>query len=184
MMKRNLIMLFMVMAVVAAACGDTSSEAAPDAPGAGDADVPVVAGLCPEDEPDCGVDTDIVVPPDDAPLTSDGGDAVTGFVVDGGLTVSEALATDATGVLAVQGALFGDDQGWRLCEVLAESFPPQCGGASLPLGNFDQSTIDDLPDDENLSIQENQGITWSDGPMLLFGEIVDGTLMVDSTVAG
>ncbi len=177
MMKRSLAMLFLALAVIAAACGDSDPQADSDAPGAG-TDTPVVAGLCPQDEPDCGVDTDIVVPPGDV-VTSDGGDAVTGFVVDDGLTVPDAIATDATGTLAVSGFLFGDDQGFRLCEVLAESFPPQCGGVSLPLGNFDPAST---ANDEN--VHEDQGITWSDNYMLFFGEIADGMLIIDSLTTG
>jgi hypothetical protein len=91
------------------------------------------------------------------------------MVVDGGLTVSEALATVATGPIAVSGFVVEDAAGLRLCEVLLESYPPQCGGASIPLA--DTSTID--PDE----LQAAQGVVWTDSPVTVLGEIVDGTLV-------
>ncbi|MDH3306886.1 MAG: hypothetical protein OEO77_05150 [Acidimicrobiia bacterium] len=52
---------------------------------------------------------------------------------DGGVTVSVALASDSP-VGWIRGFLLADrDQPVMLCEVLAESFPPQCGGAALIL---------------------------------------------------
>ena len=170
--------LLLFIAIVAAACadtdgGETSSDGAPGAP----------IGACTEEEPDC-VDTVTTTGDDESPTVVSGGGSVSGFVVDGGLTVPEAIATDATGILAVQGFIVGDASGWRLCELLAESFPAQCGGAALPLGNFEPATIADLGDAESIGLQESQGVTWTDQIVLVFGEIVDGTLVVDTTVAG
>jgi hypothetical protein len=121
---------------------------------------------------------------DTAPGAGDGpsgtaadGGATSGAAVDGVLTVADAVAGDATGTIAVEGYLFGDETGWRLCEVLAESFPPQCGGAALLLGDFDRSLV---ADDGTTALQENQGITWSESYVALRGEIVEGTLLVDA----
>ncbi len=64
----------------------------------------------------------------------------------------------------------------RLCEALAESFPPQCGGASVPVsGHVGTSSI---------PLVSEQGVTWTDQPVTFLGEIIDGTLVVDSTVSG
>ena len=52
---------------------------------------------------------------------------------DGGVTVSEALASSSQ-VGWIRGFLLAErDQPVMLCEALAESFPPQCGGAALIL---------------------------------------------------
>ena len=52
---------------------------------------------------------------------------------DGGVTVSEALASDSP-VGWIRGFLLAErGQPVMLCEALAESFPPQCGGAALIL---------------------------------------------------
>ncbi len=98
------------------------------------------------------------------------------MAVGGGLSVTEALTTNAEGVIAVQGFVFIDADGARLCDALAESFPPQCGGDTLPMASLDGV-------DPNL-LQESQGIRWTDVPVTLFGEIVDGVLVVDPMVQG
>jgi len=52
---------------------------------------------------------------------------------DGGVPVSEAIASDSQ-VGWIRGFLLAErDQPVMLCEALAESFPPQCGGAALIL---------------------------------------------------
>ena len=166
-------MLFGILALVLAACGGgAQEEELPIDTG----DAPPAAGACLVDEPDCN---DIGVPTDGGalPPPSDDGEVVTGgMVADGGLTVSDALTTDASGVIAVQGFLFDDGSGPVLCEVLAESFPPQCGGASVAVEGHEEAV--DVP------IVSEQGVTWTDQPLTLFGEIVDGALVVDPTVLG
>lgn len=64
-----------------------------------------VAGACIADEPDCD---DTAVPggdPSDLPPPADTPDepSPTGMLVGGGLSVADALATDATGIIAVKG---------------------------------------------------------------------------------
>lgn len=186
----------LAMVIVVAACGDGSSDGdlAPSGP-AGTVDTgplqhdddpgehPAISGACVEGEPDC---TDTIVvgddeplpPPGDEPVPPPAGGAVVsgGMLADGGLTVSDALATDATGTIAVKGFLLVDDSGARLCELLAESFPPQCGGASIPVAGYEEVIREPLT--------TAQGITWTDGTVALLGEIIDGTLVVDPTVAG
>ena len=56
------------------------------------------------------------------------------------LTVAEALATDADGPLRVRGALVFDGRVARLCDSLAESYPPQCVEGTIITG-FDASII-------------------------------------------
>jgi hypothetical protein len=136
---------------------------------------PPAAGACVVDEPECN-DTGVL--PDDANPLPPPSDATMsgGMVANGGLTVSEALVSDVGGVIAVQGFLFDDGSGPRLCETLAESFPPQCGGASLPVSGHEEAV--------NIPMLEEQGVTWTDQTLVLFGEVVGGTLVVDPTVTG
>lgn len=85
------------------------------------------------------------------------------------LTVSEALATDASEPLLVRGALVAvDGQPPRLCEVLLESFPPQCGQPALVLEGADLSAFGPL--------QTEGGVTWSDDQVSVLGT-VDGTTL-------
>ena len=131
-MKMSLMAVFTVLALVAVACGSGNEQAAPGAPASSEGpavlppnsnsdDAPDVAGACIEDEPDC---EDTFVPgdvPSDLPPPADTPDepSPTGMLVDGGLSVTDALATDATGTIAVKGLLLIDDQGARLCELFA-----------------------------------------------------------------
>lgn len=177
MKLRRLLMLLSLAALVLAACGGGTAEDElpinpdPDsAPGA-------AAGACLVGEPDCN-DTG-ALPDDSNPLPPPSDDGVTvtdGMVADGGLSVSEALASDATGVIAVQGFLFDDGSGPVLCDALAESFPPQCPGDSLPVSGHEEAI--------GVPVVTEQGVTWTDQTVVLFGEVVDGTLVVDATVTG
>ena len=165
---RKLAGLLLVVVLVLAACSASAPPlAAPTS--APSNDQQIVASDCEADAPDCG---DAI--PSDEP---DGTETPSmGVPVDGGLTVTEALSRSATGVIAIQGFLFDDGSGPKLCEALAESFPPQCGGASIPVsghvGTFDVPLVSE------------QGVTWTDQPVTLFGEIIDRTFVVDSTVSG
>jgi hypothetical protein len=171
------VIAFTVLLLVLAACGaevDTGELPINDNPG----DTPAPLATCIEDEPECN-DTGVV---NDTPqdLPNDGEDDVlspsSGMVVDGGLTISDALGTDATGVLAVKGFLVADDSGALFCELLAESLPPQCGGASIAIEGYDEVV--------SVPLKEAQGVTWTDDVFTVFGEIIDGVLVVDNSVTG
>jgi hypothetical protein len=90
-------------------------------------------------------------------------------------SVAEVLSGDVTGAAAVKGFLVVDAGGARLGEVLAESYPPQCGGEALPITNYEEFL--------GVPVQEAQGVTWTDEVVSFIGLIVDGTLIVDPTVA-
>ena len=47
------------------------------------------------------------------------------------ISIVEAFASNLEGPLLVNGHLHVQNDQVRLCELLAESFPPQCGGMSL-----------------------------------------------------
>lgn len=91
----------------------------------------------------------------------------------GGLSIDEALATDAEGPLAVKGALVATGADVRLCSTLAESYPPQCGGSSLSVRGLDLGSIDGL--------ERASGVAWAERVSLL-GDVRDGVLVVDPTV--
>lgn len=148
-------------------------------------DTLVVTGMCAPGEPDC-IDTIVVggnepqdLPNDDTgpDVDSDAGSVVSGGMpVDGGLSVPEALTTELTSAIAVQGFLFDDGTGARLCEALAESYPPQCGGASIPVTGYEEATT--------IPLSNAQDVIWSDQPVTLFGEVVGGALIVSRTTSG
>lgn len=86
----------------------------------------------------------------------------------GGLTVEQALASDLDEPLLVRGALVAGPDEARLCDALAESYPPQCAGASLAVEGAD---VDALATDEA------QGVRWAEDVRLL-GTVDDGVLTV------
>ena len=98
---------------------------------------------------------------------SEPADAWTLVVADGGpgdgpgMSVADAFAHGPTDdLVSVSGALFVDADGTvRLCDAIAESFPPQCGGASIEVTGLDLSTVPDL--------QEANGVRWAESVVLL-----------------
>jgi hypothetical protein len=164
-----------VIALVLAACG--SDEATSDLSGdAGGGDQPaaglpldtgngageddgLVAATCLPDEPKC---EDTFVDSGEPPEPPSPG-----------VPVATVATTPIDGGFVISGFYFDDGTSVRLCEALAESFPPQCGGASIP---FDNTAGVDVG---VLSIE--QGITWSDQPVLVEGEVVDGVFVAVSS---
>lgn len=65
----------------------------------------------------------------------------------GGLSVSEAKASDLEGPLMVRGYVIEG----RLCEAILESDPPQCGEPSLRLEG-DVSQVEDADPQEQVSV--------------------------------
>jgi hypothetical protein len=141
-----------------------------------EAGVPRINGACAPEFPDCQdtlvIDQDDPTPddlfPDGEPRDGATPPGPTGVLVGGGLTVPEALATDAGGFIAVQGFYFDDGAGPRLCESLAESLPPLCGGAHLLLGDMGELDLG--------AVQSSQGTTWTDDLIVIYGELADGVL--------
>jgi hypothetical protein len=178
--------IVVTMMLLAAACGGGASDGDPASipPNNNPGETPGFSSACIEGEPDC--DDTLVVGDEPQDLPNEGGEPVVGtgggvvssggMLVDGGLTVSEALTTDATGTIAVKGFLVEDGSGARLCEALAESYPPQCGGASIPVIGYEEVL--------SAPVSTAEGVTWTDVSVSLLGEIGDGTLVVDATVSG
>lgn len=113
------------------------------------------------------------------PGYSSGGEnsAISGTPIDGGgLTVGEAIAYSGAQVVAVRGFLIADDNEARLCELVMESFPPQCGEPSVRITNPEA-----FPSE---TVQSAQGIRWTDQPVTVFGHIVDGELTIATNVNG
>ena len=157
---KKLMLLFAAFGLVLAACGggdETTAELPRD--DNADAGAPA-AGACLVGEEDCndtpGGEPQVLPPP-----ASEGEPIVT-------LTVAEAA--NASGQVLVSGFLVDVAGESRLCEVLAESFPPQCGGASITMTSLDQVDPDDLKTEGD--------VTWTDFPTTVLGEMVDGTLVV------
>lgn len=91
---------------------------------------------------------------------------------DGGLTVEQARVSDADGPLLVRGFYVSNGANARLCSALAESDPPQCGGASLQL---DPNLMLDA------ELQTKAGVSWSPREVSLLGDVAGDVLRVSET---
>jgi hypothetical protein len=89
------------------------------------------------------------------------------------LTIREALESDVEGPLLVRGALHAQGGDVRLCEALAESYPPQCGGPSLRVEGLSLSDVE--------GVQTTQGVSWTDTEVRLLGDVENGALVVRDT---
>jgi hypothetical protein len=87
-----------------------------------------------------------------------------------GISIDEALESDSDEPLLVNGNLLITDGQARLCSALAESFPPQCGGASLLVTGLDIAQVEGL-------MMEGD-VMWTDRPIQLAGVVSDGILTV------
>lgn len=100
---------------------------------------------------------------DDGSDSSDSGDVVTVADADA-LTVGDLLGAAEQGEsgnsVIVVAMLVDDGTGLRLCESLAESDPPQCGGRSIEVLN---------PDAIEVELTEDDGVRWAETPIQLFG---------------
>ncbi len=75
---------------------------------------------------------------------------------------------DATDV-SVQGFVVWDSNGARLCAVLMESFPPQCGAPSVVIGN---------PTSLTAELEEEGSVRWSQDWVVITGSYIDGVLTI------
>ena len=77
-----------------------------------------------------------------------------------GISIDEAIGNAGAEPLLVNGALFIDPDGAvLLCNAIAESFPPQCGGTRLEIRGLDLASVPDL--------EEANGARWAERVQLL-----------------
>jgi hypothetical protein len=106
--------------------------------------------------------------------SEDGGGA--GGSASSPLTIEQALALGEADAVWVSGSLLAVGPEVRLCAALAESYPPQCGGASLIVQGVD---VDGIVGLSRTTTASGVGpATWSDFPVPLGGSLADGVLSV------
>ncbi len=158
--------LVVAVGMVAAACAATQDDGAMT----GDASSGMAA-TCPEGTVDCNdTATDGAEPPGPP-----GGDGPSGMLVDGGLSVADAIAYKGSEVVAVQGFVVIQDGAARLCDALAESFPPQCGQAGIVIVN-----PQNLP---GIVLAEEGTTQWTDDVVSVLGHVEGGELTIASNVS-
>jgi hypothetical protein len=83
------------------------------------------------------------------------------------VSIDEALASGSDEPLLVMGNLLAQAGEVRLCAALAESFPPQCGGASLHVVGLNLAEVDGLVTEGDVG--------WTDRPIELLGVVENDT---------
>jgi hypothetical protein len=95
------------------------------------------------------------------------------------LSVEQALAAEQGQDVNVQGSVLATGENTVLASALAESMPPQAGGAILTVQGLDLETL------VGLSTSAGQAglaeVTWSDYPVVLGGVVNNGVLTVKRT---
>ncbi len=101
-----------------------------------------------------------------------GGDDIGGTKLGDGIErmeIGQALKAANGSEVTVGGFLIVDTDGnSRLCSVLLESFPPQCGGDRIDLPGFDVSAV---PNTKSVGFRPGgiRTVIWSDGPISVKG---------------
>ncbi|MEX0817137.1 MAG: hypothetical protein WD027_06810 [Gaiellales bacterium] len=102
--------------------------------------------------------------------------ATAGIAMGPGISIEEAIASDLEGPLLVNGNLLAEGDEVRLCDALAESFPPQCAGPQLRVEGLKLDEVDGL-------VREGE-VAWTDRPIQLLGDVEGDTLVVSTTSMG
>jgi hypothetical protein len=84
------------------------------------------------------------------------------------VSVPDALGTTVAGPLLVNGFLVVTGPEVTLCEQLAESYPPQCGGARVEVQGLDVNAVPGL--------ETADETRWTPAPVQVLGEVREGVL--------
>ena len=157
-MKR-IVTVLLLGGLLVAACGGGSSDDA--------AEVPVVS------DPSIS---------DGLPLADDDVTVLAGMGP--GISVADALASAGGEPLLVNGYVFVSADGSVVfADLIAESFPPQPGGAQVTVDGLDVMQIP-LTEYEGPSDAEIAITAWTAEPIQFIGEIVDGVFVVNALTSG
>lgn len=89
----------------------------------------------------------------------------------GAIDLLELVTTEPAGEVTVRALLYDDGTGLSMCEVLAESFPPQCMGQQVEIAN---------PDTVDADFTQRDEIRWTDRVTILIGTYLEGVFTVSA----
>jgi hypothetical protein len=161
-MKR-LTVLLATTALFLAACGEAATDETP---------LSDVGAAPTTTNPETGGET---------PLAGDaGGTMITGMGP--GISVADLLSATSDGPFLVNGYVFvGADGSALISDAMAESYPPQPAGAQVRIDGVD---LMQLPLVEGPADSEITTASWTEQPIQLLGDLVDGVLVGSSLASG
>jgi hypothetical protein len=170
MWTRNALVVLVTGVLAVSSCAVSEERGGPGADG-----ISKVLVACTEDEPDCQdtvVDDGLVTGGDDpvAPTPGSNASASSGMVIEA-LSITEALSYQGSEPIAVEGYIVRTSVLSQLCEALAESYPPQCGGESITITNPDAT--DAFP------LVEERDLQWSPELVTVVGAVTPNGLTID-----
>ncbi len=161
------LMAVLVMATAACATATDDGDSTDTTTGA-------IAGACLEGTVDCN-DTPGELPGEGLPPNASDDEPTDGPSVDLPVVPIEDVAEyEGAGPVTFSGFYISDANGAQLCELIAESYPPQCGGASLTISNPEAMNV--------LALVEEGEVQWYDNLVRVTGEVTDGELFVEVAV--
>jgi hypothetical protein len=164
------VVIVAIGAMTLAACGDDDGDRVQDA------QAPTAVADPPRlQDGDSAPDAPVSAPSGDQNGNADPGAPIT-LAVGPGLSVPDAINSTLDEVLLVNGFIVVTNDVTRLCEALAESFPPQCGGAFLIVEGLSLDLVDGL--------ERSGDIQWTNFPVQVLGEVDGGTITVSGTSKG
>lgn len=165
--RSGVLILLLIGAVAVSSCAVSEERSGLGADG-----VPSVLVACAEDAPDC---QDTLVTGDEDPLapsTGAAGSASSGMVIEA-LSITDALSYQGSEPIAVAGYVVRTQEASRLCDALAESYPPQCAGESIVITNPD--TTDAYP------LIEEGDVQWSPERVTVIATVTSEGITIDPT---
>lgn len=158
----RLVSLLVVIAVVLAACGGVEADDESERSDVGSAPT--------TQAPETGGDT---------PLADDDGETTLGMGP--GISVADLLDSGLDGPILVIGYVFvGTDGNAVISDAIAESYPPQPAGAQVPVEGVD---LMQLPLVEGSVDSEIPTSSWTEQPVQLLGDLIDGVLVGTSVAS-
>jgi len=158
---KHLLAVLAATALILAACGSGETDSAQ--PDVGNAPTTMA--------PETGGDT---------PLADDAG----GTMAEGmgpGISVADLLAATIDGPFLVNGYVFvGTDRSVVISDAIAESYPPQPAGAQVTVEGVD---LMQLPLIEGSVDSEIPIASWTEQPVQVLGDLIDGVLVANSTAS-
>ena len=94
-------------------------------------------------------------------------------IIGPGKSIRDVFVSNLQGPLIVRGLLHVNDGEVRMCETLAESFPPQCGGRFLLVKGLDVEATTGLKTEGSVS--------WSDQQVEIQGTVEGEVLIAETT---